>query len=120
MHIRMLRAKLHRAMVTSGALDYHGSITIDETLLQAVGMHPYEVVTLANLSSGQRAETYVIKAPAGSGVVQVNGAIARLAQPGDRLIIMTFAYLEPQEIAGHKPKVAVLDDRNRIVEQWEG
>ena len=120
MHIRMLRAKLHRAAVTSGALDYHGSVTIDESLLQAVGMHVYEVVTLANLSSGQRAETYVIKAPAGSGIVQVNGAIARLAQPGDRLIIMTFAYLEPHEIAGHKPKVAVLDERNRIVEQWEG
>ena len=120
MHIRMLRAKLHRAVVTSGAIDYHGSVTIDAALLEAVGMLPYEVVTIGNLSTGQRAETYVIKAPAGSGVVQANGAIARIAQPGDRLIIMTFAYLEPQEVAGHKPKVAVLDERNRIVEQWEG
>src|SRR4051812_26198303 len=120
MHIRMLRAKLHRATVTSGAIDYHGSITIDEALLEAVGMLPYEVVTLGNLSTGQRAETYVIKAPAGSGVVQANGAIARLAQPGDRLIIMSFAYLEPNEVASHKPKVAVLDERNRIIERWEG
>jgi len=120
MHIRMLRAKLHRAVVTSGAIDYHGSITIDSALLDAVGLLPYEVVLLGNLSTGQRAETYVIKAPPGSGVVQANGAIARLASPGDRLIIMSFAYLEPSEVAGHKPKVAILDDRNRIVEQWEG
>jgi len=120
MHLRLLRAKLHRAVVTSGAIDYHGSITIDEALLEAVGMVPYEVVTIGNLSTGQRAETYVIKAPAGSGVVQANGAIARIATPGDKLIIMTFAYLEPQEVAAHKPKVAVLDERNRIVEQWEG
>jgi aspartate 1-decarboxylase len=120
MHIRLLRAKLHRAVVTSGAIDYHGSVTIDEALLKAVGMHLYEVVTIGNLSTGQRAETYVIKAPAGSGIVQANGAIARIAQPGDKLIIMSFAYLEPHEVEGHKPKVAVLDERNRIIEQWEG
>ncbi len=120
MQIRMLRAKLHRATVTSAALDYHGSISIDETLLAAAGLLPYEVVTLGNGSNGLRAETYVIKAPAGSGIVQVNGAIARLAQPGDRLIVMSFAYLTVAEAAAHKPRVVVCDERNRIAEQWEG
>jgi aspartate 1-decarboxylase len=120
MYIRLLRAKLHRAAVTSAALDYHGSITIDENILAAARLHPYEVVTIANLSTGLRAETYVLKGPPGSGVVQANGAIARIAQVGDRVIVMSFAYVEPHEVAGHKPRVVVLDERNRISEQWDG
>jgi aspartate 1-decarboxylase len=120
MHVRLLRSKLHLVTVTSAALDYHGSITIDQKLLDAARLLPYEVVTLGNLSNGDRAETYVIPAPAGSGIVQVNGAIARLAQPGDRLIVMSFAYLEPSECKDHKPRIVVCGERNSIAEQWDG
>jgi aspartate 1-decarboxylase len=120
MHIRMLRAKLHKAAVTHAALHYHGSVSIDEDILSAAGLHPFEIVTIANLSNGLRAETYVIKAPSGSKIVQANGAIARIAHPGDRLILLSFAYLEPSEIPGLRPKIVVLDEKNRIVEQFEG
>lgn len=120
MHIRLLKSKLHMACVTRTALNYHGSITIDETLLEAVGLLPYEAVLIGNVSTGLRAETYCIKGERGSGEIQMNGAMARLAEPGDRLIILSFAFLEPSEVAGHRPRVAVLDVKNRIQEQWEG
>ena len=120
MQIRLLRSKLHQATVTHAVLDYHGSISIDSDILQAAGILPFEIVTLGNMSNGLRAETYAIAAPAGSGVVQANGAIARLAQPKDRLIVLTYAYLDPREAAGHRPKIVVLDDKNRIMKSWEG
>lgn len=120
MFIRLLRSKLHRATVTATDLDYHGSVTIDCDILDAAGILPYEVVTVGNLATGQRAETYVLPGPAGGGDVQMNGAMARLAQPGDKLILFTFAYLEPSEAANHKPRIIVLDDENRIAERWDG
>ena len=120
MRIRLLKAKLHKAAVTATVLDYHGSITIDEELMQAVGLHQYEAVAIGNFSNGQRAETYVIKGQRGSGEVQLNGAVARLAEAGDRLVILAYASLEANEVEAHRPKIAVLDERNRIVEQWEG
>lgn len=120
MQIRLLKSKLHRATTTRTRLDYHGSITIDEDLMDAVGLLPYEAVTIANCSNGQRAETYVLKGERGSGAMELNGAMARLAEPGDRLIVFSFAFLEPQEVADHKPRVAVLDHENHIIEQWRG
>lgn len=118
MQLRLLKSKLHLAAVTKTALNYHGSITVDEALMDAVGLVPYEAVLVGNVSTGIRAETYVIKGERGSGEVQMNGAMARLAQPGDRLIIMAFAFLEPAEVSAHRPRVAILDAENRIKEQW--
>lgn len=120
MHLRLLKSKLHMAAVTGTNLTYHGSITIPEDLIEAVGFLPYEAVLIANCATGARAETYILKGTRGSADIQMNGAMARLAQPGDRIIIMSYAYLEPQQVEGHKPKVAILDEKNRIVEQWEG
>jgi len=107
MLIKVLRSKIHRARVTETNLEYEGSITIDEDLMDAA-------VLVANLSNGSRQETYAMKGPRASGTVCLNGASARLAAPGDRIIIMGFAYLEPGELARHKPRKVLVDDRNRI------
>lgn len=120
MQIRLLKSKLHRATTTRTRLDYHGSITIDEDLMDAVGLRVYEAVTIANCSTGSRAETYVLKGERGSGAMELNGAMARLAEPGDRLIIFAFGFFTPEEAETHKPIVAVLDHENKIVERWEG
>lgn len=120
MQIRVLKSKLHMATVTQTELSYHGSITIAKDLMEAVGLVPYEQVLIGNCANGQRAETYVIEGEAGSGAMQMNGAMARLAQPGDRLVVLAFAFAEPRELETIKPHVAVLDEKNRIIEQWSG
>ncbi len=120
MQIRVLKSKLHMATVSQTELTYHGSITIDEDLMKAAGLREYEVVLIGNCSTGQRAETYVIRGEPGSGAMQMNGAMARIAQPGDRIIVLAFAFADPEEAETIKPKVAVLDEQNAIVEQWEG
>jgi aspartate 1-decarboxylase len=120
MLLRLLKSKLHLAAVTQTELHYHGSITIDRDLMDAVGLIPYEQVMVANGSNGARGETYVIEGPRGSGAIQMNGALARLAHPGDRIIVMSFAFATPEEASAHRPKVAILDEKNRIVEQFEG
>lgn len=120
MLVQMLKAKLHMAAVTRTELTYHGSITVPQDLLDAVGLLPYEHVLVANVNTGQRGETYTIPGNAGSGDIQLNGAMARLAQPGDRVIILAFAQMTPEEAKTHKPKVAILDGRNKITDQWEG
>lgn len=120
MLIRVLKSKLHMATVTQTELSYHGSITIARDLMDAVGLRTYEQVLIGNCATGERAETYVIEGPPGSGYMQLNGAMARLAQPGDRLIVLAFAFADPQEADGVRPQVAVLDEQNAIVEQWTG
>src|SRR3712207_4332115 len=120
MQVRLLKSKLHMAAVTQTRLDYHGSVTIDRELVDAVGLLPYEMVIVANVATGHRAETYVLPGDRGKREVQLNGAMARLAQPGDRVIIFSYAFLDPREVEGHKPVVAVLDAGNRIVDRWEG
>jgi aspartate 1-decarboxylase len=120
MFLQLLRAKLHMACVTQTRLDYHGSISIDEALIEAAGLRPFEAVTIANCSTGQRGETYVIRAPRGSAAIELNGAMARLATPGDRLIVLAFAYLTPDEVPTHQPRIIVLDQHNRIIEAWQG
>ena len=120
MQLRLLKSKLHMAAVTGTNLHYHGSITIDEDLMDAAGLIPYEAVLIANVSTGVRGETYVLKGERGKKQMELNGAMARLATMGDRIIIMSFAYLEPAEVTGHKPKIAVLDSHNAIIEKWEG
>ena len=116
MYRMMMRAKLHRATVTEANLNYVGSITIDEDLMDAVGVVENEKVQIVNNNNGARFETYIIKGERGSGVVFLNGAAARLVQPGDKVIIICYGFVSEEQIHEHKPKIAVLDEQNQIVE----
>ncbi|MDE2401139.1 MAG: aspartate 1-decarboxylase [Burkholderiales bacterium] len=116
MYRNMLRAKLHRATVTEADLNYEGSCGIDEDLLDAADMKEFEYIELYNVNNGERFATYVIKAARGSGAISLNGAAARRAHVGDHLIICTYAPMNEEEVASHKPKVILLDERNGIKE----
>ncbi len=117
MLIKVLKSKLHRARVTETKLHYPGSIAVDEDLMRAVGMVPYESVIVADLNNGSRLETYVVPAEPGSGKVVILGAAAQLVKPKDIVIIFSFAFCTPEEATELVPKVAVLDEKNRIVKQ---
>ncbi|HUS90679.1 MAG TPA: aspartate 1-decarboxylase [Phycisphaerae bacterium] len=112
MLIKVLRAKIHRAVATAADPDYIGSIAIDRELMAAAGLAEGECVLVANLANGTRHETYVIPGEPGSGEVCVNGAAARLVQPGDRLIIMAFGYVPVEQAGQVRPNVIVVDDKN--------
>ena len=112
----MLRGKIHRATVTRADLDYEGSISIDEALMEAAGIVEWEQVHVLNLTNGARLETYAITAPAGSCEVCINGAAAHLVQPGDRVIILNYKGAPEDRLAEHRPRVVHVDERNRIVE----
>ncbi|UOO37503.1 aspartate 1-decarboxylase [Oscillospiraceae bacterium CM] len=111
----MLKAKLHRATVTQADIHYVGSVTIDKSLLQQAGILPGEKVQIVNLNNGERFETYTIEGEADSGVVCVNGAAARLVQPGDKVIIIAYAMMDESEAKTFKPNVLILDDANHVV-----
>lgn len=115
MLLTMMKAKLHRAVVTQADLDYEGSIAIDRDLLEAAGILPHEQVDVWNVTSGARFTTYAIEAPRGSRVVGVNGAAARLVQKGDRVIIATWAQMDRAAAEAHEPTVVLLDEANAIV-----
>ena len=115
MYRQILKAKIHRATVTDSRVDYEGSITVDEELLKAADVLPWEKVLIANLNNGSRIESYAIPGEAGSGVVCMNGGAAKYAQKGDLVIIMTFAVLTDEEAERHKPKVVYVDEKNRIL-----
>jgi aspartate 1-decarboxylase len=117
MQLSILKSKLHLATVTRSELNYHGSLTVDPVLMDAVGLLPYEAILVSNVATGSRATTYVIPGQPGEGQIELNGAMARLGAVGDRLIVMAFAQLSPDELAGHRPRVVALDARNRIVER---
>ncbi|MCY8721216.1 aspartate 1-decarboxylase [Bacillus sp. S10C12M] len=114
MYRTMMSGKLHRATVTEANLNYVGSITIDEDLIDAVGMLPNEKVQIVNNNNGARLETYIIPGKRGSGIICLNGAAARLVQEGDKVIIISYKMMSDQEAASHEPKVAVLNDQNKI------
>lgn len=114
MLIKALRSKIHRATIVETHLDYEGSITIDGELLDAVGLIEGEAVLVANVNNGTRHETYVMRGDPGSGMVRLNGAAARLGQPGDLVIILGFGYFTPQELQEHKPLKVFVDEKNRI------
>ena len=114
MYRTMMAGKLHRATVTEANLNYVGSITIDEDLLDAVGMLVNEKVQIVNNNNGARLETYIIPGKRGSGVICLNGAAASLVQEGDKVIIISYQMMSDQEAKTHQPKVAVLDDQNKI------
>ena len=115
MFVTMLKAKLHQARVTGADLNYVGSITIATDLLEQVGMHVYEKVLVVDIENGSRFETYIIPGEPGSGVIQINGAAARLVSVGDRVIIMAFAQVPAPPPADWQPCVLVLDEQNRVV-----
>ncbi|MDA3809120.1 MAG: aspartate 1-decarboxylase [Spirochaetaceae bacterium] len=112
MKIEMLRAKLHRATVTDADLNYEGSISIDPQLYEAAGMLEYEKVDVLNITNGARLTTYIINGK--EGEICLNGAAARLAHKGDKVIICTYCSLDMDEAKDHKPKVILLDDENKI------
>jgi aspartate 1-decarboxylase len=112
MFVKALKGKIHRATVTATRVEYPGSLGVDSRLLEAAGILPYEEVLVANVSTGSRAETYVIPAEAGSGKIEVLGAAARLFSDGDIVIIMNFGYYSPQELKDIKPRVVLVDDKN--------
>ena len=115
MLINVLKSKIHRATVTQAELNYVGSITIDQNLMDAAGLIEYEKVQIADVDNGARLETYVIAGEAGSGVICLNGAAARLVQPGDLVIIVAYATMSEDEAKSWKPTVVHVNAKNEIV-----
>lgn len=114
--IRVLKSKIHRATVTEANLDYTGSITIDQDLMDAAGLIEYEQVLVADITNGNRLETYVIAGNRGSGEVCMNGAAAHLVKPMDLIIIMSFQFTDAEEAASYSPTIIKVDDRNHSIE----
>ena len=112
---QMLRAKIHRATVTDACLDYEGSLTVDENLLEAAGILPYEAVVISNLNNGERFTTYAMAGKRGSGEIVLNGPTARKGAIGDQIIIFCFEFYAEDEIKRHAPRIITVDERNRIV-----
>lgn len=114
MYLNMLKSKIHRAVVTQSDLNYVGSITIDKTLMDAAEILEYEKVEIANINNGKRFTTYVISGKPGSGIICLNGATARCAETGDKIIIMCYCSVSPNEASKLKPKVVFVNDTNII------
>lgn len=115
MLVNMLKGKIHRATVVQAELDYVGSITIDEELMEASGIYEYERVQVVDVNNGNRFETYVIAGERGSGLICLNGAAARQVQVNDKVIIMAYAMMSEDEIKSNPPKVVFVDDENKII-----
>lgn len=117
MQLTLLKSKLHRVRVTAALLDYEGSCAIDQDLLAAAHIRPFEQIQIYNVSNGERFTTYAIGAQAGSGVISVNGAAAHKASAGDILIIASYAIYAALEAANHTPRLIYVDGQNRIVDE---
>ena len=117
MQITMFKSKIHRATVTQAELHYEGSLTVDEELLEAAGMLEYEKVAVVNITNGERLETYLIRGERGSKEICLNGAAARKGAPGDRIIIITYASMTPDEAKNHKPTIVLVNEHNTIIEK---
>lgn len=113
----MLRSKIHMATVTESNIAYEGSITIDEALLEAAGILPYEQVMISNLNNGERFETYVIKGRRNSGEICLNGPTARKGVVGDKVIIFCYEYYDGRSLRGYRPKIVLVDSRNRALKK---
>ena len=114
MQINMLKSKIHRATVVQSELDYVGSITVDEALMEAAGIYEYEKVQIADVNNGNRFETYVIAGERNSGMICLNGAAAHMVNIGDKIINMCYAQMTPEEAKENKPKVVFVDDDNKM------
>ncbi len=114
MLLNMLKGKIHRATVVQAELDYVGSITVDEELLEKAGIYEYEKVQIVDVNNGSRFETYTIAGKRGSGMICLNGAAAREVQVGDKIIIMAYASMTPEEVKENPPRVLFVDEDNKI------
>lgn len=115
MNITLLKSKIHRAVVTQADLDYVGSVTIDTKLLREAGIMEYEKVQIVDINNGNRFETYTIAGEENSGIICLNGAAAKCVSVGDKVIIMAYADMTPEEAKNHKPSVLFVDENNAIV-----
>jgi aspartate 1-decarboxylase len=112
----MLGGKIHRATVTETDIDYIGSITVDQDLLDAAGILPFELVHIYDITNGARFQTYTYSGERGSGIIGLNGAAARLVHKGDKIIILNYIWIDEEVAKGHKPKIVLVDDENRFLE----
>ena len=112
----LMKSKIHRATVTECDLSYMGSLSVDSALMDAADLCPNEKVQVVNLNTGKRFETYLIEAPAGSGTIGANGGAARLVEPGDTILIISYALIEEAETRAHRPRIVLVDERNRPVD----
>ncbi len=110
----MLKSKVHRATVTEADLDYEGSLTLDQELMDAADLREFEGISVYNITNGSRFETYVINGRRGSGTICINGAAAHLAGPGDLVIIASYTWLEEKEVLTRQPRIVLVDGKNRI------
>ena len=120
MNITMLYSKLHRATVTDANLNYVGSITVDQNLLEAVNMRVGQKIDIVNVNNGERFSTYIIPGERGKGDICLNGAAARKVHKGDKIIIIAYASMTEEEADKHQPKIVILDDDNTIAQAFEG
>ncbi|SFV66131.1 Aspartate 1-decarboxylase [hydrothermal vent metagenome] len=120
MNITMLYSKLHRATVTDANLNYVGSITIDQNLLEASSMRVGQKIDIVNINNGERFSTYIILGERGKGDICLNGAAARKVQKGDKIIIIAYASMSEEEADTYKPKIVILEDDNTIAQSFEG
>ena len=114
MYLTLLKSKIHRARVTSADLHYEGSCSIDEKLIKAAGLHIHEHIHVWNITRGTRLETYVIPAPADSGIIQMNGAAAHHTKKNDLIIITAFGHVLASSVKKHQPKIVFVDDKNGV------
>ncbi|PAW83569.1 MAG: aspartate 1-decarboxylase [Pedosphaera sp. Tous-C6FEB] len=115
MLVHILKSKIHRATVTGASLHYEGSLTIAADLMEQAGLFPYERILCGNMANGKRWETYVIEGPRGSGVIELNGAVAHLGEMGDKITIMSFTEVDAAQARGWEPTVIVLGEKNAVV-----
>jgi len=113
----ILKSKIHKATVTGAEINYMGSITIDKNLMKHAGILPYEKVLVVSLDSGERLETYVIEGEENSGEICINGAAARKILKGEKIIILSFIYIEGEKALVHRPKIVYVDEKNKIISE---
>lgn len=118
MLLNYMKGKIHRATVTQANIDYEGSITIDQNLMESAGILAFEQVHVYNIQNGARLITYAIEGPPGSGVICLNGAAARLVSPGDKVIIVAYCQMSPEEARDFQPRVVLMDDGNKIKDEF--
>ncbi len=117
MKIQLLKSKIHKARITQADLHYEGSLGIDQDIMDACGLLPYERLLVVNATNGERLETYAIPDKRGSKIFCLNGAAARRGEPGDVITIMNFGYYDEEEVKTHKPSIVVMDGNNEIIEK---
>lgn len=117
MLVHLLKSKIHKATVTAASVEYEGSLTIAEDLMESAGLRAFERILCSNMANGKRWETYVIRGPRGSGAIELNGAVAHLGKPGDRVTLMSFTEVEDSQAGTWTPRVIVLGEGNRIVNE---